>query len=333
MAKRDRPGGSSPPTKKSKDKSGEVEVLCLKCNKHATEDSVECECCFKWEHRTCAGISEDEYEIISDSSPNIMFFCSLCRPKVALALKFFNEIEQKQKSLDEKVKQLEEKVNTLASSTANTNVETVQPEASSATTNTVISHVTNKSVPPPKPNSIPNARKFNVVLFGLAECPKGTKKFDREQSDLNNATTILSKLDNSIQPFSIRDVVRLGKYNPTGRSRPLLVTLNRSADVTTILSKRAQMKSPYTVKADLSKEARDIESHLLRVRWSLIQDNIPKSAIKIRGNKIYINDKLHGQADSTGFRPASALNNSNTPASANSATSMDTSTSTGTSSA
>ena len=93
------------------------------------------------------------------------------------------------------------------------------------------------------------------------------------------------------------------------------------------------MKSPYTVKADLSKEARDIELRLLKVWWSLIQDNTPKLDIKIHGNKIYIKGKLHGQADSTGFRPATALSNSNTPASAISSTSMDTATSTGSSSA
>ena len=75
MVKRDRPGGGSPPTKKSKDKSGEVHVLCITCKKHAGEDSIECESCFNWEHRACAGISKDEYEILTDSSPNIMFFC------------------------------------------------------------------------------------------------------------------------------------------------------------------------------------------------------------------------------------------------------------------
>ena len=90
----------------------------------------------------------------------------------------------------------------------------------------------------------------------------------------------------------------------------------------TILSKQAQMKSPYIVKADLSKEARDIESHLLNAWWSLIQGNIPKSDIKICGNKIYIKGKLHGHADSTSFRPASALSNPNSSALANSAISM-----------
>ena len=51
------------------------------------------ESCLKWEHHTCAGISKEEYEVISgDLSTNIMFFCSMCRPKVRLALKFFNDI-------------------------------------------------------------------------------------------------------------------------------------------------------------------------------------------------------------------------------------------------
>ena len=88
-----------------------------------------------------------------------------------------------------------------------------------------------------------------------------------------------------------------------GRPRPLLVTLNRSSDVNSILSKRSQLKSPFFIKPDLSRDARVTESHLLKVRWSLIQDNTPKSDIKIRGNKIYVKGKLHGQADSAGFRP------------------------------
>ena len=79
------------------------------------------------------------------------------------------------------------------------------------------------------------------------------------------------------------------------------MTLNRSSDVTTILSKRTQITLPYAVEVDLSEEARDIESHLLKVQWSLIQANTLKSDIKIHGNKLHIKSKLHGQADRTGF--------------------------------
>ena len=110
-------------------------------------------------------------------------------------------------------------------------------------------------------------------------------------------------LDNSIQPYSIRDTIRLGKYNYTGRPRPLLVTLNRSSDVTTILSRRTQVKPPHVIKADLSKEARAVESHLVKARWSLIQAKTSKSDIKIRGNKLYVNGKVYGQADKSGFTP------------------------------
>ena len=46
---------------------------------------------------------------------------------------------------------------------------------------------TTQSAPAASTKSYPD-RKFNVVLFGLAECPKGTKKFSRDKSDHNNAT-------------------------------------------------------------------------------------------------------------------------------------------------
>jgi len=145
------------------------------------------------------------------------------------------------------------------------------------------------------------ARKFNIILFGLDECSKGTKKMEREKSDISNVSTVLTDLDDSIQSHAIRDTIRLGKYNPSGRPRPLLVTLNRSSDVNIIQSKRAQVKAPFVIKPDLSREARITESHLLKVRWSLIQAKTPKVDIKIRGNKIYVKGQLYGQADSSGF--------------------------------
>ena len=55
-----------------------------------------------------------KFLIIYDNlSTDIMFFCCVCRPKIRLALKFLNEIEEKQKSMDERVKQLEEELKFL----------------------------------------------------------------------------------------------------------------------------------------------------------------------------------------------------------------------------
>ena len=106
-AKRDRPGGGSPPTKKSKEKSGEVFISCVKCNAVAEDDSIECrECCFKWEHREGAGISEDEYKILGDALPNsynVFLQCLQAQRDLSTKLKFFNEIQEKQKLLDDKL--------------------------------------------------------------------------------------------------------------------------------------------------------------------------------------------------------------------------------------
>jgi len=100
------------------------------------------------------------------------------------------------------------------------------------------------------------------ILFYLVckSVLKVLKKIERDFTDLKSPTNILTEVDNLIQPLSIRDTVRLGRFNPMGRPRPMLVTLNRSTDISSILSKRARVKPPYVIKPDLSCEARVIES-------------------------------------------------------------------------
>ena len=74
-------GGGSTSNKKTKNKSGEVSI-CIKCNKNAEEDSIECESYLKWEHRVCAGISKEEYKVLDNLSTNIMFFAVFAGPKL-----------------------------------------------------------------------------------------------------------------------------------------------------------------------------------------------------------------------------------------------------------
>ena len=68
--------------------------------------------------------------------------------------------------------------------------------------------------------------KFNVVLFGVQECPSGMSKSARFESDLSNTVGVLSSIDSSIQPQSIRDCFRLGKFSPrASRPRPILTSI------------------------------------------------------------------------------------------------------------
>ena len=64
--KRDKPGGGTLPSKKAKDKEGTGGILCISYNNNADEGSIQCESCFKWEHRECAGVTTEEFAVITD---------------------------------------------------------------------------------------------------------------------------------------------------------------------------------------------------------------------------------------------------------------------------
>ena len=54
----------------------------------------------------------------------------------------------------------------------------------------------------------------------------------------------------------------------------------------------------------MSQEERLVESLLLKVRWQQIENGIERKLIKIRSNKIYIQNKLHGQVINSVFVPS-----------------------------
>ena len=147
-----------------------------------------------------------------------------------------------------------------------------------------------------------NDRKFNIVVYGIDECSKGTPKNERLNHDLDKVTSIITKGENSISPLSIRDLVRLGKYHEQLKQpRPLLVKLNRSIDASALLLKARSLPKTIRIKPDMSQADRLVESLLLKERWSLIQNSIDRKVIKIRSNKIFVHKKLHGQVKNSTF--------------------------------
>ena len=117
-------------------------------------------------------------------------------------------------------------------------------------------------------------KKFNIIVYGLNECPKGTPRNIQQDSDLKSVVSVLSGLDNSIQSQSISDIFRLGKFHPAHKlPRPLMVKLIRVADVSSVLSKRGSLSHPVFIKPDLTKEERLRDSVLLKERWKLITPN------------------------------------------------------------
>ena len=89
---------------------------------------------------------------------------------------------------------------------------------------------------------------------------------------------------------------RLGKYNSSsGRPRPILVTLNSTAQVSHVLAHRHSLPSHVSVKPDHSFSERKSERILLSERWKLIQAGSDRRSIKLRNSSLYLNGRLHGK--------------------------------------
>ena len=133
-------------------------------------------------------------------------------------------------------------------------------------------------------------------MYGIDECPKGTPRHERSGLDLSNVAKTITKVDENVNPLSIRDLRRLGKYQEqSSRPRPILVSFNRAIDVSTLLSKTSSLPNGIRIKRDMTKDERLVESILLKERWALIQKKTERKSIKISGNKIFVNSKLHGE--------------------------------------
>jgi len=143
---------------------------------------------------------------LSDSPPNIMFFCTACRPKVTGALKFFNNMHDKQINLNKSLKklevdmqniqkdftervsrlekqinqqdQLEKKMNDLK---ANLSVSSHMPTKPQASNRPSTTDASSESNPAAKlhlasyQSAPPVDRKFNIVIYGLRESPANKK--------------------------------------------------------------------------------------------------------------------------------------------------------------
>ena len=84
MAKRtERPGGDTPPTKKTKDIFQSLPgSKCLHCDQDCTLQSkaLQCDLCQNWVHSECEGMSSESYKKLNDICAdvvNVSYYCEL----------------------------------------------------------------------------------------------------------------------------------------------------------------------------------------------------------------------------------------------------------------
>ena len=144
--------------------------------------------------------------------------------------------------------------------------------------------------------------KFNVIMYGIEECKKGTPRHVWMNNDTKSTSETIQEVcpDNTCQ--AIRHCVRLGRYTE-GRNQPLLVKLNRSCDALSILANRHKLLQSSTpvvfTKPHQWPHERSTEATLLCQRKLLIESGTDKKDIRIRGNSIFIKKKKCGSASAS----------------------------------
>jgi len=237
------------------------------------QEAIFCEStCNSWIHRQCAGLSQVLFNLFEESEEP--FYCPHCR--------LVSQDKQLQQ-LKSVVEELSKEVVSLKTTTVPDCLESsspppqqrlsqeIQSTSTAASKETQPAINTKTATTAKKSNNREEDRKYNVVVYGIKECGKGTPRQERLNHDLDKVTSIVTEGENSINPLSIRDFLRLGKYREQSKQpRQILVKLNRTIDVSLVLSKARFLPKEIRIKPDMSQEERQIESLLLKERWVLI---------------------------------------------------------------
>ena len=249
-AKRKLPG-TSPQKRKAKGvKNSEVdclicEVPILEPGEHCVGDeAVFCEgSCQGWLHRKCAGVTCPTFNKLGE--PDTEYVCSYCM--LVSQNREISKLANTIKDLNSVIVSLVETITLLQSSV--TKQSSTPDQESNATAD-----ITGTKKTTFQDNSQQD-RQFNVVFYGIDECPKGTPRHERSGLDLSNAAQIITKVDENINPLSIRDLHKLGKYQEKPRCpRPILTRFNRAIDVSLLLCKTSSLPCGIRIKPDMTPE-------------------------------------------------------------------------------
>ena len=245
----------------------------------------------RWAHAGCVDVSNELYLLLNEcDSP---WLCPQCvryaiasirdianlKAEVSQLSKLNSSLQNETNALVLKVASLESKLNELSQKSADSpnlgdTVTTPPIHASGEMNSPPISLVPQAQVKlqsPPYNSITRKERKFNLVVFGVDECPKGTPRSKHLESDEPVITTHIKGSIPSFTSLSIMDCYRLGRYSESStHPRAVLISLDRVSLVQQILSKCLSLSTNIIrIKPDLSPEDRHNVSIVLSERKSL----------------------------------------------------------------
>ena len=270
-------------------------VVCCQSLHPGKDEALFCDGrCQQWLHRYCCSVSVEAYKSIQADGSR--FFCYDC----------YRRNKDEQLSLLERtVLELKAEISLLKSSWVGA-VDSPQPAektyASTTAANSESIHRESRTTTMFRADHAD--RKYNIILYGVDKCPPGSSRASRLESDLSNAASVLSSVENTIRSQSVKDCYRLGKFSSSStHPRPILIKMIRASDVAKVMSKKHLLTRPHFLKQDMSREHRAVEAVLLKERWKLIQSGVPRNHIRFKNSQLFVNGNLLGQVKNSKFHP------------------------------
>ena len=237
VSKRKKPEENSP-SKKGNKKVKQILEKCVTCNKEAKQDAIECQWCRKWEHRVCAGINLNEYNMLSNSCKKIMFFCTLCFSKVPFALRVESEALAKSQELENFNTRLEAVEEKLTKALEGFKVQLdaqnkVNPkEVFDQDSDDSYAHIATSIVAEQKEKE---KRQLNLILHNVKESLE-EEPSNRKKDDMIGVTSLFSEYIGV--ETTVTNAIRIGKKGD--KPRLLKVSISNLQDKISIL--RGKMK-------------------------------------------------------------------------------------------
>ena len=195
-------------SKKSNKSSSTSSLVHCVCN--SQEDvgkMVECEECHQWTHCKCVGL-------LPSTASSYPFVCPFC----------IKSLFSRLSAVKSRLENLSDRVSSIQTTTENEGTSLTRAIQEVRDSTTQITQVLNKpqstmnNTSPARASSAEQLschRRYNIVVTGVTESPRGTSYAGRLNADVDAVSTILTNLASSIEsplPFQIRNCRRLGRY-------------------------------------------------------------------------------------------------------------------------
>lgn len=190
-------------------------INCICCNKLVeAHKSITCVICKNSFNHLCVDLSTSEIRTIK-SKKSFSWTCSTCADTAGT----LNELRSLIVSLKQELQDLKGTLNSQKSENHDINFEDVVQEVSER-----------------------NARKCNLVIFGLQESPQNSAAQHRLEHDTNGLSSIFSFISPETILGEVKPI-RLGKYDPSRTSpRPIKIKLQNEGLVHDLIRNAKKLK-------------------------------------------------------------------------------------------